>query len=173
VVKTDGELEGLNNTPYIVADTGVTLQAKVVDSWARLRLYKRTGPWRLLDAEQQVYTDGWAPGWSTYTYFRAGQSGTLQVTLGRLGYNGSAAAGHALLKVGTVKIVGGQAVLGHVFTERRTLVRNGSSQVIDFPVARTPVRVEIFIKKTFRASLSDPRNLGAQVGFTFVPAKKS
>jgi hypothetical protein len=173
VVKSNGQLEGLSGVPYIVADTGVTLQAKQVDSWARLRLYQRTGPWRLLDALQQVYTDGWAPGWSTYTYFRTGQRGTLQVTLGRRGYNGSAAAGHALLKVGTVKIVGGQAVLDHVFARKRTLVQNGSLQVIDFPVARTPVRVEIFIKKTFKASPSDPRNLGAQVAFTFVPAKKA
>ena len=40
------------------------------------------------------------------------------------------------------------------------------------PVARTPVRVELRIKATFRASTSDPRSLGAQVGFKFVPAKQ-
>jgi hypothetical protein len=170
VVKADGELDGLAGVPFIVADHGVTLQAKVVEQASQLTLYRRTGPWRLLDAFQQVYTDSWAPGWSTYTYFRVGQRGTLQVSIGRVGYNGDAAPGHALLKVGTVKIVGGQAVLDHVFTRRRTLVRDGSLQVFDFPVARTPVRIEIFITPTFRAA-GDPRDLGAQVGFKFLPAK--
>ncbi len=169
VIATDGELDGLAGVPYIVTDSGVTLQAKRVDHWFQLTLYRRTGPWRLLDSVQQVYADSWAPGWSTYTYFRTGQSGTLKVTLGRTGYNGSARAGHALLKVGTVKVKGGQAVLGHVFAVRRTLVRNDSSQVIEIPVARTPVRVEIFISPTFKPSASDRRNLGAQVAFKFVP----
>ena len=40
------------------------------------------------------------------------------------------------------------------------------------PVPQTPVRVELRITGTYPASSSDPRSLGAQVGFTFVPAKQ-
>jgi hypothetical protein len=42
--------------------------------------------------------------------------------------------------------------------------------VIRIPVAQTPVRVVITIKHTIPPSV-DPRNLGAQVAFNFVPAK--
>lgn len=55
---------------------------------------------------------------------------------------------------------------------RRALVRNGLQETLKFPIARTPVRVEVFIEPTFRASEGDPRNLGAQVAFEFIPAPK-
>jgi hypothetical protein len=173
LVRSDGLLNGLDDADFIAADNGVTLQAPVVaiGSPTQLVLYRRHGPWRLLDAEQQVYNDGWAPGWSTYTYFRRGQHGTLVVQLGRPGYNGAAPAGHALLAVGTVKVGNGVPHLDRITFERRTVVRNGSQQVVRIPVAQTPVRVVVFIKPTFRASEADPRELGAQVSYKFVPAR--
>jgi hypothetical protein len=170
LLSADGRLSLLGDAPYIVADNGVTLQAPKVARWNQLVLYRRQGPWRLLDGEQQVYSDGWAPGWSTYTYFKPKQRGTLRIVLSRTGYNGSAPPGHAVVSVGTVKIVGQQAQLGRVFATARRLVRNNSLEVIEVPVRRTPVRVEVRISPTFRASVSDPRDLGAQVGFRFVPA---
>jgi hypothetical protein len=170
VVRADGLLSGLDGVPYVVADNGVALQATIVHREHSLVLYRSTGPWRLLDSEQQVYPDGWAPGWSTYTYFKTNQRGTIEVTVGRQGYNGDAVPGRALLEVGTVKIVNDQAELGRVYARRRFLVRNGSLQTLKIPVARTPLRVELFVSPTFRASVSDPRDLGAQVSFRFVPA---
>jgi hypothetical protein len=171
ILAADGQLSGLAGVRYIVADNGVRLQAPVVDRWKQLTLYRADGPWRLLDSEQQVYSDGWAPGWSTYTYFERGRRGTLRIVLSRTGFNGAVPPGHAVISVGTVKIVAQQAQLGHVYAKVRRLIRNGSYQVVDVPVERTPVRVEVNISPTFRASVSDPRNLGAQIAFRFVPAK--
>ena len=60
--------------PYVLADTGVVLQAPVVAPERRqLRLYRGRRPWRLLYALQQVYPDGWCPDWCSYTYFKPGQ----------------------------------------------------------------------------------------------------
>jgi hypothetical protein len=62
-----------------------------------------------------------------------------------------------------------QAQIGHAFDRVHTLVRNGSEQVFAIPVRRTPVRVVVTVTPTFRASVADPRQLGAQVAFNFVP----
>jgi hypothetical protein len=171
-VRADGLLSGLGEIPYVLADSGVTLQGEPVTHRKQLVLYKRSGPWRLLDENQQVYSDSWAPGWSTYTYFRPGQRGTLVARIGRQGYNGDAAPGRAFLSIGTVKVRNGAPVLGRIYAHRRTLVRNGSFQVIRIPILRTPVRLVLSIPNTFRASTADPRQLGAQVTFSFVPASK-
>jgi hypothetical protein len=170
IISSDGRLDGLRGVQYVVADNGVRLQATPVDRWKQLVLYRAKGPWRLIDSEQQVYADGWVPGWSTYTYFRPGERGTLEVTLQRTGYHGDAPPGRALLTTGTVKLVNQQAKLAHIFDQRRVIVANGSSQTVKIPVARTPVRVVLTFPSTFHAG-TDQRDLAAQVNFTFVPAK--
>jgi len=174
IISTDGRLDGLDGVPYIVADNGVALQAKIVDRWGQLVLYRATGPWRLLEAEQQVYSDRWVPAWSTFTYFKPGERGTLVVKLERTGYHGDAPPGRALLTTGTVKLVNQQAEIARIVDQRRAIVENGSSQVIKGPVARTPVRLVLTFPttNTFHAG-SDPRDLAAQASFTFVPAKRS
>ena len=93
--------------------------------------------------------------------------------LSRTGFNGDVPPGVARVRVGTVRILpkGGGPALDRVYLLRRTLVRNGSEQRLEIPVARTPVRVELDISPTFRPSASDPRDLGAQVAFGFIPAK--
>ena len=112
------------------------------------------------------------PGWSTFTYFKPGQKGTLEVTLARTGYHGDAPAGRALLTTGTVKLVNQQAKIAKIIDQRRAVVANGSSQVVKIPVARTPVRLVLSFPRTIPRSPSDPRDLGAQVNFRFVPAKR-
>jgi hypothetical protein len=171
ILSTDGRLDGLDNVPYVVSDNGIWLQGTPVDSWQQLTLYKRRGPWRLLAFEQQVFSDGWVPEWSTYTYFKPGQRGTLEVTLSRTGYHGDAPAGRAVLNTGTVKLVNQQAKLDRIIDTRRRVIANGSYQVVKIPVARTPVRVVLTIRNTIPPS-TDPRNLGAQASFKFVPAKR-
>ena len=63
ILRPDGLLSGIQDAPYILADQGVRLQAPVVPNgrWKQLTLYRRAGPWRLLDMVQQVYNDSWAP----------------------------------------------------------------------------------------------------------------
>jgi hypothetical protein len=175
ILGANGLLAGMGNIPYVLADNGVRLQAPVIRNgrWKQLAIYRRQGPWRLLDTVQQVYSDSWAPHWSTYTYFKPGQRGTLFVHIGRQGYNGDARAGHAVITVGTVAINGSQqAQLGHVFARVHTLVQNGSAQVFAIPVRQTPFRVVITVSPTFRPSVADPRHLGAQVAFNFVTAHR-
>jgi len=176
LVNANGLLSGID-TPYVVGDFGFTLDDKVVESKStlfgnHLVLYERTGPWRLLDEDQQVYDDSWVPGWSTYTYFKPGQHGDLVIMIGREGYCGNAPPGRATFSVGTVAIREGEPVIKKLLTQRRTLVRDCSSQVVKIPVAQTPVRVVLTFPpgNTFHASPSDPRNLGAQVSFSFVPS---
>ena len=168
ILSTDGRIDGMDNVPYVVSDNGIWMQGEKIGAWSQLTLYKRRGPWRLLAFEQQVFSDGWAPRWSTYTYFKAGQRGTLEVTLSRTGYHGDAPPGHALLTTGSVKLVNQQAKLGKIFDRRRAIVENGSYQVVKIPVARTPVRVVLEIHPTIPRS-TDPRDLGAEVAFKFVP----
>ena len=85
----------------------------------------------------------------------------------------TAPPGRVRISVGTVRISGGQTpVLKYVYRRSVVFVPNGGEKTVSVRVARTPVRVELRIKGTFRASTSDARNLGAQVGFTFVPAKQ-
>ena len=90
--------------------------------------------------------------------------------LSRTGYNGDAPAGQTTVTAGTVRIANDQATIGRVTYRRRTLVENGKAQTLTIPVERSPIRVVIEIANTFRAG-SDPRDLGAQVGFRFVPQR--
>jgi hypothetical protein len=180
IVRADGLLARMPDTDYVLGDFGLSMQAEPVARWGQLTLYHRTaaGPWKLHEALQQVYNDSWVPEWSTYTYFKAGQRGTLEVTLSRTAFCGDAPVGHAGIVVGTVRIdpKRGGPVLGRIDARRKHLVENCKEFTEKVPVARTPVRAVVTISPTFRPldyGASDPRNLGAQVSFRFVPAKPS
>ena len=175
VVRPDGTLDAMPDNRYVLAGLGVALQGKLVRREGAFTLYRRTTPtWKLRDAVQHVYSDGWAGQQSAYTYFKPGQRGTLVVNLGRTGFNGDAPPGVARIRAGTVKILpkGIGPAIDRVTLRRRTLVENGKATQIRIPVARTPVRVELNISPTFHANAYDPRDLGAQVAFQFVPAKQ-
>jgi hypothetical protein len=173
LVNAEGLLTDDSGDPYVLADSGVVLNAPIVARQGSMTLY-HTGarPWHLLDAVQQVYQDTWCPDWCTYTYFKPGQKGTLLISIGRKGYNGSYAPGQASIVVGSVRIDRhSNPKLENVFADIHHVVENGSSDTIAVPVARTPVRVEISIPNAIPPSGTDPRSLGAQVGFTFKPSK--
>jgi hypothetical protein len=176
-----GRLSGTTGDPYVLAGEGVTLQAPVVAEWlggpdGPMTLYRTKGPWKLLETEQQQYSDGWCPNWCSYTYFKPGQTGTLQVNLSRTGFNGTAPDAKVRLTSGTAIVVEGQTMLGRAVKVRYTTVTNGpgSNQVIDIPVKHTPVRVEIRVADStlIPPRPSDPRRLGVMAGFKFIPAAK-
>ena len=52
------------------------------------------------------------------------------------------------------------------------VANTGNDTVVKIPVARTPVRLVLSFPRTIPRSPSDPRDLGAQVNFRFVPAKR-
>jgi hypothetical protein len=168
-------LSNLDGVPYVLADSGVRLAAPVVASNGAMKLYRADGPWKLADTPQQVFPDGWCPDWCSYTYFEPGQSGVLKVSMGRLGYNGSAPAAAVTVVVGTVGIDQKAQTPRFAVVQRRVhrVVPNGSSQTLTFPVGRTPVRVEINVRHStlIPPTSVDPRSLGVQVGFQFVRAR--
>ncbi len=177
IVSPDGRLSDLNGTRYVLADSGVVLDAREIAHPANtgLVLYQHTGPWHLVYTVQQLYSDGWCPNWCSYTYFKPHQHGTLVVTLGREGYNGSAPAAKVSVDVGSVRINKNQtAQLQDVSHDIHLLVRNGSTQTLRIPV-ETPVRVEVLTDDAtlIQPSATDSRTLAAQVGFSFKPAKSS
>ena len=98
------------------------------------------------------------------------------VSLGRLGYNGSAPAGRVTVVVGTVRIDRQHETPRFAVIQRdvHRLVPNGTSVTLSFPVAQTPVRVEINVapQTLIPPTSVDPRSLGVQVGFQFAQAKR-
>jgi hypothetical protein len=176
LLRPDGLLSNLSGARYVLADSGVALNAPVVVRQGSMTLYRSDGPWRLFDAVQQVYADSWCPDWCSYTYFNPGLTGTLRVKLGRLAYNGSAPPAAVTVVVGSVRIDPARATprFADIHQDVSRIVPNGTSQTVVFPVARTPVRVEITVAPATLIPPTDvdPRNLGVQVGFVFVPAKR-
>ncbi len=118
VVRPDGTLDGMPDTRYVLAGNGVTLQGSLVEQEGAFTLYRRDGgSWKLHDAVEHLYSDGWAGRESAYTYFRPGQRGTLVVILSRTGFNGDVPPGVARVRVGTVRILpkGGGPALDRVY----------------------------------------------------------
>lgn len=177
VGKPDGTLEPWTGDRYVLADNGVDLQAPVVARGAPtdLRLYHVHGAPKLRSGLQAVFPDGWAGPFAGWTYFERKGPGVVRVTLSRTAYNGPTPPGKAEVLVGPVKIdAGGQAVFAKVTHRRNLLVENGKSRTLEFPMPASPVRVEIHIddKTLIVPSAGEPRQLGAQVSFSYVPAKK-
>ena len=79
--------------PYVVADAGIRLAEPVVATPnGAMVLYRApNGPWHLLDAVQQVYSDGWCPRLVRLHVLQAGHSGAR---------SSSPSAGTALRRLG-------------------------------------------------------------------------
>jgi hypothetical protein len=173
LLRPDGLLSNLDGFGYVLADSGINLNAPVVMETANgvMTLYRADGPWRLADMVQQVYPDHWCPDWCSYTYFKPGESGVLRVSIGRLAYNGSAPGAAVRVEVGTVRVKSQVPLLGTIERRVYKVIPNGTTQTLSFPVVKTPVRVEI---RTTESTLipptpgGDQRTLGVQVGFQFV-----
>ena len=151
------------------------LQSKPIANFGSMILYRVYGPWKLLDDEIGVSSDGWMETMAAWTYFPK-HSGFVTIDLRRTAFNGVAPFAHATIIVGTVKLDDNQEpVMRHVFAVRHAIVRNGpnSDVRVRVYVARSPVRVVVTIPQsdTFQAEASDPRHLGAQIEFRFKPTK--
>jgi hypothetical protein len=169
LVSTDGTLSYSTGDPYVLAGPGIVVQGRVVGEWGGLLLYRIHGPWKLREAAEGIYSDGWAGGLSSFTYYRRGGPGTLLVDLRRT--PSSAPPGNVVIHVGTVRLDShSNPVIGHLTKEQTTVINDGSEVKVRIPVAHTPVRAVVTISPTFQPSPSDTRELGAQESFTFCPA---
>jgi hypothetical protein len=174
ILTPTGRLGGYGTYPYVLADNGVKLDASAVAKNGDMVLYRKSGPWRLVDNTQQVYSDGWCPDWCSYTYFKPSGPGTLEVGLSRAGYNGPTPPALVTLRAGTVRIDrNDSAQLKKVKRVLFRVVPNLKSMVVRIPVSGAPVRVEVRTadKTLIQRTPSDSRTLGVQVSFAFVPRK--
>ncbi len=178
LVETDGTLSNPPGTPYVLADNGVKLVGKPVASRGTLVLYRIDGPIRLEESQTGVFGDGWISSEAAYNRFSTPgeQAGTARVTVSRAGFCGDAPPGRATVRIGALKIGSDkQPAIGRTWTTRHVLVENCKSTTLELPVGKPPWRVTIHLKPTFKPSdygISDGRELGAVVGFGFVPAKR-
>jgi hypothetical protein len=168
----DGALSQWTGNPYTLAGPGVTLQAPIAGTWGGLVLYRTPTPWKLLDANEGVYSDGWCGQTCAYTYFARHGPGTMLVDVRRTGYTGPGVPGHATIRVGTVELDdNGIPGIGRTIATRHVVVPNGQDRPVRIPIPSTPARVRVDVTPTFHPSASDTRDLGAQVSFKFIPAK--
>jgi hypothetical protein len=116
------------------------------------------------DASYHVYT---TPG---------GRPGTLAVTVSRAAYGGpDTLPGHVVVEIGPLATApDGSARLRRVTVRRRWVVHALEKRTFRFRTPRPPFGAEIHIEPTFQPSqygFPDVRQLGAQVGFRFVPSR--
>jgi hypothetical protein len=168
LVAIDGALSGFTGTPYTLAGQGVRLAAPIAAVKPGFVLYRTPTAWHLLDAEQNVFTDGWATSPIGYTYFPRGGPGTVRISLSRTAYTGPGKPALATIRVGTVKLDrNGLAELDRVTATTHAVVRNGHDTVVRVHVDSTPVTVSVAMPVFSTAD--DSRLLAAQPGFRFIP----
>lgn len=185
LVRADGTLTSDPGLPYVLEDNGVDMLGKVVKRYGDLALVRIVRhPWRLRQAVYNRSDDGWITPFGTskpttadgsYAYFGRSPHGVLTVTVSRAGFNNQQApAPHVVVRVGPVALNQQRApVVRHAAAVRRFVLQNGTSRTLVFHVP-APVAVQVAVSPTFRPTDyggSDPRELGAQVGYTFTPTR--
>jgi hypothetical protein len=169
----DGTLKGDGGTPYVLADNGVRVIGPVVSK--RLDLYLtriERHPWRLKETVYGRDSGGWIQHDGLYAYFGPETTtGTLRVDVGRSGFCATGAPGtRAVVTVGPAALdAQNNPTIGRVQKRATFAVHNCSSITRTFRV-RPPLVVHVHITRLFdpqKYGLSNPRQLGAQVGFSF------
>jgi hypothetical protein len=155
---------------------------KVVVRPAEWRVLRIDPPLRLRSNPVGIEPDGWitpprgaprnAPAFSAYNQFSTpgNRPGTIRVTVSRAGFHGKDQPGNVTISIG--RLIRGQdkqPAMGRVEAVRHWVVRGGTTRVF-YLRASPPARVEIRISPTFSPhdfGISDPRQLGAQVSYSF------
>jgi hypothetical protein len=169
--------------PYVVADRGISVVGKALGrhfheaggSYIPWTLYRVSGPPRLRWAFVGVQPDGWMGSDSSYTRYTSpgNKAGTILVRLTRApGTPASArvSIGNVIRGPDKQPHLGGKVVIrtGRLTAKKDLVFR------IRAPGPR--FRVEVHVSPTFKpidvthGRLSDARELGAQVTYTFEPA---
>lgn len=173
----DGTLTPDPGVHWVVAGTGVEVVGKVAaEPRGGMTLFRTEPPLRLRFAQTGVYPDGWmgaSAGYSQYAPDEGRTRGFARVALSRQGWCGKDVPGVITIKVGSVVVKDKQPGLGSVDQVRRGVIHSCELKTFVIP-ARVPFRVEVTISPTFSPGKIDPalgdlRELGAQVGFGFIP----
>ncbi|HSL63021.1 MAG TPA: hypothetical protein VK874_00050 [Gaiellaceae bacterium] len=178
LASTEGELVPDPQVPYVVADPGIEVVGRVVAAEGPWRLFRVAPPLRLVYSTTGLFADGWMSDRSGYSQFvtEGNRPGTMRVTVSRAGWTGKDVPGRVTIRLGTL-VLGDdreEAQIGRVTATRRWTVDSGKQRTFSIPTPRPPFRVEVEISPTFvpaqlDPSKSDVRELGAVVGYGFVP----
>jgi hypothetical protein len=168
--------------PFVIATDRVNLIGPVVAHRPGLTVRRiEHHPWRLHDAAYGVSDDGWIAGSkdhpaadATYAYFGPEtKPGTLQIVVGRKGFCAPNAPGtHVTVGVGSLALNEQQApYVARATWVKRFLLPNCQEKTFTVTIA-PPLAVHVHSSSTVRPidyGATDPRWLGAQVGFSFTP----
>lgn len=138
-----------------------------------LALYRIKRPLRVGSTTEGVASDGWMGEHAAFSVFgsRGNRAVRITVGLGRAGWGGPDVPGHVRVVVGKPAAASGKLV--KVYAVRRWVVHSLTQRTLSFEV-RPPARVEVQVHPTFSPSqfgLTDTRQLGAQVSFSYGPRK--
>ena len=177
-----GTLTNDPGLPFVLTTNLINPRGAVVAQSPGLTLRRvEHHPWRLQDAAYGVSGDGWITGSKgipfadgTYAYFGPEtKPGTLTIIVGRRGFCPTGVPGtHVTVQVGPVALNEQKApYVAHARWVKRFLLANCSQKVLTVRIA-PPVAVHVHSSSTFRLldyGGTDPRLLGATVGFSFKP----
>jgi hypothetical protein len=173
----DGKLSPDPGVNWVVGGAGVEVVGKVAaEPRGGMTLFRTKPPLRLRFAQTGVYPDGWmgsSAGYSQYAPEDGQSRGFAKVILSREAWCGEDIPGVITVKVGPVVVKDKQPALGRVDQVRRAVLHSCELKTFVIP-ARVPYRVEVTISPTFSPGKIDPnlgdlRELGARVGFSFIP----
>lgn len=175
--KPDGTLSP-PHTDYVVAIPGVDVAGErlgaPVAGYQLVRLPGRQ--LRLRSARTGIAPDGWMGAEATYAKYDVlpTERGTLRVGLSRAGWCGKDVRSVVVVQIGPVTVSkDGAAAIGRVTAERTGVIH--SCQTLDdfeLPTPAAPWLARVSVDPTFSPaeldpSLSDPRQLGATVSFSY------
>jgi hypothetical protein len=161
-------------SPYVVAAApGFELNGRLVAENSRVALFRVPGRVGLAATRTGVYGDGWMGPSASYTRFATpgGRPGRVRVVISREAWTGADVPGRVHIRVGPSSPQG----IDRVTAERRWVVHSSRFRIFTLPSPRPPFRVEVQVNPTFSPSTygqADPRQLGAQVLFAFLPQKR-
>lgn len=175
------------NVEYVVADPGIDVVGTEVNRHAHFaagtktfwRLFKIAPPLRLQNSTRGVSQDGWAAKQSDYSQFTTPGDlpGYAVVRVHRKAWGGKDVPSRVRIRVGKLRRgLDKQPALGAV-TDRCTFVVNRlEDRTFLLRTPPPPFHVDVRMSKTFvphevDPNLSDMRELGAQLEYSFSPAR--
>ena len=172
----DGRLDPDPGVDWVVVGNGVEVVGEQVGEPRNgMTLLKAAQPVRLRSAQTGVYPDGWMGERATFSQYApedGSSRGFAKVVVSRKGACGVPLSTEVTVKIGPVAVVDKQPGFERVDDViERTLAPCGEEPIV--VRATIPYHVEVTVSPTFVPDEfgggGDRRELGAQVGFDFLP----
>ena len=177
----DGRLSPDPGVRWVVTGNGVeVLGEKVGEPRNGMQLWRVQPPTRFRNTQTGVFPDGWMSSSATFSQYAPEDGvsrGFSKVVVSRQGACGGIPTADVTVRIGPVAVVDKQPGFARVDeVVRRKLPACGLTQVVTR--AKVPYHVEVTVEPTFipaeiDASSGDVRELGAQVGFDFIPLSEA